>query len=55
MYPETAWHAEGLRWIANVLEDVAQFLERPDHEPAAPCHEADCVRDTRLRAHLRGF
>ena len=54
MYNETAWHAEGLRWIADVLEDVADFLERSDHE-TTPCREPDCVGETRLRAHLRGF
>jgi len=54
MHFEAAWHAEGLRWIATVLEDVADFLERPDHE-TAPCHEPDCVGEARLRAHLRGF
>ena len=50
----TVWHAEGLRWIAGVLEDVAEYLERPDHE-ATPCEEPDCVGQTRLRVHLRGF
>ncbi|HEX4331907.1 MAG TPA: hypothetical protein VH040_07205 [Usitatibacter sp.] len=55
MHSGNAWHAEGLRWIANLLADAADFLERPDHEPAMPCHEPDCVGETRLRAHLRGF
>ncbi|HSS27340.1 MAG TPA: hypothetical protein VLJ84_13240 [Usitatibacter sp.] len=54
MYSISAWHAEGLRWIADVLEDVADFLERPGHE-TPPCAEADRVSEARLRAHLRGF
>ncbi|HST01909.1 MAG TPA: hypothetical protein VLJ84_09625 [Usitatibacter sp.] len=54
MYNETAWHAEGLRWIADVLEDLADFLERSGHE-TTPCSEADRVSEARLRAYLRGF
>jgi hypothetical protein len=55
MHFEAAWHAQGLRWIAAVLQDVAGFLERTGHEPAAPGHEPDIVEKARLRAHLRGF
>jgi hypothetical protein len=52
---DAAWHAQGLRWIASVLEDVAGFLERTGHEPALPRPEPECVESTRLRVHLRGF
>ena len=55
MHFEAAWHAQGLRWIATVLEDVAVFLERTDHEPVAPQGEADPIEQARLRVHLRGF
>ena len=55
MHFEAAWHAQGLRWIATVLEDVAAFLERTGHEPVAPQGEADWIEQARLRAHLRGF
>jgi hypothetical protein len=55
MYNETAWHAEGLRWIAAVLEGVARFLKRPGHEAGATQELHECVDAARLRAHLRGF
>lgn len=55
MHFEAAWHAQGLRWIAAVLQDVAGFLERSGHEPAVTGREPDSVETTRLRVHLRGF
>ena len=55
MYPQTAWHAEGLRWIASLLEDAAQALERNNAHEALPDAEANSVEESRLRVHLRGF
>ncbi|HEX3061556.1 MAG TPA: hypothetical protein VHP55_02765 [Usitatibacter sp.] len=55
MHFEAAWHADGLRWIATILEDIADYLERPDHEAAASSHEHPGVEEARLRVHLRGF
>lgn len=54
MHFEAAWHAQGLRWIAAVLEGLAAFLERKGHEPVAPQGD-DWIEQARLRAHLRGF
>ena len=52
---EAAWHAEGLRWIASILEDAAEFLEReaPERLNREDC--SDDVAQTRLRVHLRGL
>jgi hypothetical protein len=55
MHFEASWHAQGLRWIASLLEGLAEFLERPQAEPAAAHRTPDCVEQTRLRAHLRGL
>jgi hypothetical protein len=30
MYATSAWHSQGLRWIATVLTDLADFLDRSD-------------------------
>jgi len=55
MTAESAWHVEGLRWIASVLVDAAEFLEREGPEPLLANEPAHCVEQTRLRVHLRGF
>ncbi|HUL55451.1 MAG TPA: hypothetical protein VLT60_00540 [Usitatibacter sp.] len=49
------WHAEGLRWIASLLESMARRLEAGQAEPLGDCDRPDCVEKTRLRAHLRGL
>ena len=33
MYANSAWHSEGLRWIANALTGLADFLDRMDTAP----------------------
>lgn len=55
MTTESAWHAEGLRWIAGILQDAAAFLEREPAEELPPEEPQHCVAQTRLRVHLRGF
>ncbi len=55
MHFEAAWHAEGLRWIASVLEDAAEFLETTGAEPLPRDDPHDTVDQARLRVHLRGF
>jgi hypothetical protein len=55
MHFEPTWHAEGLRWIASVLEDAAEFLERESPEPGPSNEPPHSVEQTRLRVHLRAF
>lgn len=33
MYPTTAWHSDGLRWLASVLTELADFMDRTDSAP----------------------
>ena len=55
MHFEPAWHAQGLRWIASLLESAAEALERAPGEPV-PANDPDhCIEEVRLRAHLRGL
>jgi len=56
MHFEASWHAQGLRWIASLLESLAEMLERPDVETPAAHRAPDYgVEQTRLRVHLRGL
>ena len=55
MHFQAAWHAQGLRWIASILEGAAEFLERDEPEPLQCEEPQQCVAETRLRVHLRGF
>jgi len=52
---DATWHAQGLRWIASVLESAATRLEAAAHESQAGCEGPNCVEEVRLRAHLRGL
>jgi hypothetical protein len=49
-----AWHAQGLRWIASLLETAAARIETA-HETQDDCDGPNCVERIRLRAHLRGL
>ncbi|HUQ29061.1 MAG TPA: hypothetical protein VM051_10725 [Usitatibacter sp.] len=33
-YPSSTWHADGLRWIAGLLTDLASFMDRMDSSPS---------------------
>ncbi|MFZ3322742.1 MAG: hypothetical protein WA190_10250 [Usitatibacter sp.] len=55
MHFEAPWHAQGLRWIASLLESAAALLERSAHEVRDECTGPNCVEKVRLRAHLRGL
>ena len=57
MHFEAAWHAEGLRWIASLLESTADALETPSHEamPGPGPDPEQAIEETRLRQHLRGL
>jgi hypothetical protein len=45
MYATSAWHSEGLRWMANVLTHLADYLDRRDNAPgdrASTCPSEAC-------------
>ena len=45
MYANTSWHSEGLRWIAGLITDLADFMDRMDSAPggrAAMCPSEAC-------------
>jgi hypothetical protein len=49
------WHAQGLRWVAGLLESAAEYLESTVHEAGDDAAALNCVEEVRLRAHLRGL
>ncbi len=49
------WHADGLRWIAGLLESAAIYLDSTVHETTEDHASLNCVEEVRLRAHLRGL
>ncbi|HEY2627564.1 MAG TPA: hypothetical protein VGI57_00480 [Usitatibacter sp.] len=51
----TRWHAEGLKWLASLLQTAAAYLERTTHEVKDEYSSPNCVEQVRLRAHLRGL
>jgi len=55
MHFDTQWYAQGLRWIANLVETAAARIESNLHETRDDCTGPNCVEKTRLRAHLRGL
>jgi len=55
MHFEASWNAQGLRWVASLLERLAEFLERPAVEPATPSNASERIEQTRLRVHVRGL
>jgi hypothetical protein len=55
MHFDAQWYAQGLRWIASLVETAAARIESNMHEAQAECPGPNCVEETRLRAHLRGL
>ena len=53
----TAWHSDGLRWIATTLTDLADFLDRMDSAPGgrASMLPGDAIDDTRARILARYY
>ena len=50
------WHSDGLRWVANMLTELADFMDRMDSAPggrAAICPSAACD-EARAQVRLRG-
>ena len=60
MTQRTTWYADGLRWIASVITDTADYLDSPAPDDASldpmPRHTSfdEIVADMRNRAHA-GF
>ena len=55
MHFEAVWHAQGLRWMASILESTADALESAAHD-AMPAHDPERdIEEMRLRQHLRGL
>ena len=60
MHFQTSWHADGLRWIASIFLDAANFLERNAARPCEPQHAAPLAADelidnVRERIQSRSF
>ena len=55
MINDIQWHAQGLRWLAGLLESAAAYLESNVHEVTGDSAAPNCVERVRLRAHLRGL
>jgi hypothetical protein len=55
MYATSAWHSEGLRWIATVLTNLADFLDRthPASGGSAAMSASDACDDARGQARYR--
>ena len=62
MYSNSAWHAEGLRWIASLFLGAAEYLERMSRA-ASPCEQPhieslpveDFIDNVRFRIQSRYF
>ena len=52
----TTWYGGGLRWIASLLHDAADFVERPALEPAPDYLPAeDFLSDVQMRIRSRYY
>jgi hypothetical protein len=55
MYATAHWHSDGLRWIASLISELADFMDRMDSAPggrAAMCPSAACD-DARAQVRYR--
>lgn len=50
------WHSQGLRWIAALITDLANFLDRLHSAPQrrASMHASDACDEARAQARYRG-
>ena len=57
MYAYTSFQSEGLRWLAGVLHDVADFLDRMDTAPGgrATLTADEAVDEARARILARYY
>lgn len=51
MRPDSTWYAQGLRWIASLLQGAADYIDRPRPEPM-PRHTSaeEILSEARARA-----
>ena len=55
MYANSSWHSDGLRWIAGMLTDLANFMDRMDTAPGgrASMTASEACDEARSRASYR--
>ena len=55
MYSNSSWHSDGLRWIAGVLTDLANFMDRRDSAPGgrAAMTASEACDEARARLSYR--
>ena len=51
MNTTATWHSDGVRWIASVLVDLADFMDRTDSAPGGKAYvcPGDVIDETRAR------
>ena len=49
------WHSDGLRWIASMITDLADFLDRMDSAPGgrASMNASEACDEARAQARYR--
>jgi len=57
MYTHSSFQSEGLRWIAGVLTDLADFIDRMDSAPggSTALTASEAVDDNRARILARYY
>ena len=53
MTATTRWHTDGLRWIANTLSDLADFMDRMDSAPGGRAAIAASDACDEMRSQVR--
>ena len=55
MYARANWHSEGLRWLAGLITDLADFMDRMDSAPGgrASMSASEACDDARARIVAR--
>ena len=55
MDARASWHSQGLRWIASVITDLADFMDRMDSAPGgrAAISASEACDMARARADYR--
>ena len=55
MYATTNWHSDGIRWIASILTDLADFMDRMDSAPGgrAAITPSEMCDEARARINSR--
>ena len=55
MYATSTWHSDGLRWIARLITDLADFMDRMDSAPGgrAAMTASEACDEARARISYR--